>query len=104
MLITLVGVDESPSRLASRIITSRSEIISVLRETSIRLFGKMICQPGKDTVVCPLWSRSHQGSWARNMSKGGFFLPPMECIAACVAALDLLTFRLHTESSVNDMD
>ena len=34
----------------------------------------------------------------------GFFLPPMECIAACVAALDLLMFRLHTESSVNDMD
>ena len=62
----------------------------------------MICQLGKDTVVCPLLRCSHQGSWMRKMSKGGSFFSLMMYIAACVAVLDLFMLRLHTDSSVYD--
>ena len=53
-----------------------------------------------ETVPYDVCIFSHQGSCTKRMSNGGFWLLAIAFIAACVAAFDLLTFRLHIASEV----
>ncbi len=60
------------------------------------VLGRVTCHPARETVVYEESISCHHGSCTSIMSKGGSFWDEMWSIAACVAAFEWFTLRLHT--------
>ena len=71
---------------------------TVLGHSFLSMFslGSVNCQPARDMVVNVELISCHHGSCIRMMLKGLLSQDVRLCIAACVAAFEWLTFRLHT--------
>src|SRR5258708_269271 len=111
----LVASFSSPSLLMSRAITSRSVTMSFRRVISMLApvlwyvttlghsvvwmgrLGRMVCQPGNETVWYSWLIFSHQGSCTRKISNTGSVLSVIIYIAMCMSAFDQFMFKLHSD-------